>query len=142
MNFENVTDLRIQIESISGQIQEMHLHHINPNQDIIDQNLLIYDEDDASRDMKAKFEDDFEDIDANQDGFITIGELADYQVHIGHYDPKRAIEFDLDNKCMVKKMNNFSVGGNNDSYVELDEFLSYLALRKEYWASDNQTKHD
>jgi len=35
----------------------------------------------------------------------------------------------MDNECMVMKMNDpIIVGGNNDTLIDKDEFLSYLAL--------------
>ena len=68
--------------------------------------------------------------------------MAEYKKHIGHYDHKLEEEFDHDNRCMVAKMNNVSIGGNNDNYIDIDEFLSYLASRSDFWASEDPTVRD
>jgi len=105
------------------------LHHNPTNQEIINDNLKVFEENDDYIEMRLKFEEDFYDIDDNKDGYITIGELGTYKKNIGHYDPKREEEFDMDNECMVMKMNDpLIVGGNNDTLIDKDEFLSYLAL--------------
>ena len=87
--------------------------------------------------MKEYFENDFQDIDANQDSVITKGELEQYLAEIGHYDPKHDDEFKDVTKCMIDLMDNPENGGNNDGMVTEREFLSYLGTKKEIWASED-----
>jgi len=112
-----------------------YINYIGINETYIDASIANLD-----NDTRRMFEDDFDEIDGDLDGVITVGELSDYMMQIGHYNPHFENEFEQRNQMLIDLMDAKENGGNNDSFVNKKEFLSYLGNKSDIIYSSNTTE--